>query len=172
MHDLVQPTIRALYAHDFEDLNGLAALLAMNPSAVYQINGRSRGNSELTYRLLHLSEAQLRKRGQSLQDPFSGTKSRLHHRGDVGEAPGTLPDAMDIRWIHNQVWPFASPSGTGATRSNNIELVNGLFFTGIGEVLEFFYYEVQQQMKVLKCENSTLYCEMVYHECRPLIQNY
>jgi len=54
--DVVQATARAWFAHDLEDLNGLAALVAMNPADTDSIYV---GNHKLTYRLLKLSEAEI-----------------------------------------------------------------------------------------------------------------
>jgi hypothetical protein len=292
LHDIIQPTVRALYAHNFGDLNGLAALLAMNPSAVYQIHSRLRGNSELVYRLLRLSEAQIRlnsrvtkisKSAQGkyivtafvrnvLQDgtsdlpaieeeeeydavviathlqgagiqidfplaqnhstpnpfverhvtfvilPITSTLSpryfnltsataipdmifttqkskygpgpeifciersrvaagmqgcvgkednlyKIISAGPIpdsviaemfGEAPETPLDALDIRWIHNQVWPFAFPSRTGGARLNNMELANGLFYTGIGE-------ELVSSME-MSCKMGGLVADMVFEK--------
>jgi prenylcysteine oxidase/farnesylcysteine lyase len=59
LHDIVQPTVRALYNRDLNDLNGLSALLAMNPAISYRLARRSKGLNELSYRLLRLSEAHI-----------------------------------------------------------------------------------------------------------------
>ena len=57
LNDIIQPTVRASCAHDLNDLNGLSALVAMNPARTYQINSNSKGFNEFPYRLLRLSEA-------------------------------------------------------------------------------------------------------------------
>jgi hypothetical protein len=59
LHDIIQPTVRALYNRDLNDLNGLSALLAMNPAISYRLARRSKGLNELSYRLLRLSEAHI-----------------------------------------------------------------------------------------------------------------
>jgi Prenylcysteine lyase len=60
LQDIIQPTVRATYAHDLGDLNRLSALVVMSSSAVYWINSGLRGNWELVHRLLRLSEAHIR----------------------------------------------------------------------------------------------------------------
>jgi glycine/D-amino acid oxidase-like deaminating enzyme len=268
LREIVQPTARALYTHNLGDLS---ALVAMNPSAVYQIGSGPRGNWELVYRLLYLSEAQIRlnsrvtKISRSAQGKYTVTVSRRNilqdntydmstiqesdeydavviatnlkeasiqfdfpmpptysaltpfverhvtlvtlpivnmlspkyfnltatadipdmiftshetesrtrqeifsiewswaetrTRGDVikgenlykitsaeplpdsiiaemfGKSPSTLLDSLDIRWIHRQAWPLASPKCTRGPQLDSIELTDGLFYTGIGEEL-------------------------------------
>ncbi|OCK88719.1 uncharacterized protein K441DRAFT_681711 [Cenococcum geophilum 1.58] len=57
MRDIVEPTARALFAHNLTDLNGLSALIAMNPAATHRLGSIPRGNMELVSRLVRLSEA-------------------------------------------------------------------------------------------------------------------
>jgi Prenylcysteine lyase len=52
-----------------------------------------------------------------------------------GKFPDTPLDSLDIRWIHRQVWPLPSPKRTRGPQLDNIELADGLFYTGIGEEL-------------------------------------
>jgi hypothetical protein len=294
LHDIVQPTVRALYAHDLGDLNGLSALVAMDPSAVYRISGGPGGNWELVYRLLRLSEAQIRLnsrvtkisrlaqgkykvtasvrnilqddtynmstkeeeneydavviatnlKGASIEfdftmpqthsalnpfverhvtlvtSPIANTLSPRYFNlttaaeipdmifttqksesgpgqeifsiewswastgiyGDVikgenlykitsakpipdsiiaemfGKSPDTPLDSLDIRWIHRQVWPLASPKRTRGPQLDNIELTDGLFYTGIGE-------ELVSSME-MSCRMGTQVADMIYRNLR------
>jgi glycine/D-amino acid oxidase-like deaminating enzyme len=294
LQDIIQPTVRASYAHDLGDLNGLSALVAMNPSAVYRIGSGPRGNWELVLRLLRLSEAQillnsrvtkisrsaqgkytvtasvrnipqddthdmstieegneydlvviatnLKGAGIQFDFPMSQTYSaltpfverhvtlvtspivntlspryfnptttaeipdmiftthksesgpgreifsiewswaatRIH--GDVikgenlykitsaepipdsiiakmfGKSPDTPLDSLDIRWIHRQVWPLASPKRTRGPQLDNIELADGLFYTGIGE-------ELVSSIE-MSCRMGRQVADMIYRKLR------
>ena len=57
MRDIVEPTARALFAHNLTNLNALSALIAMNPAATHRLGSIPRGNMELVSRLVRLSEA-------------------------------------------------------------------------------------------------------------------
>lgn len=57
--DIVEATARAWVAHDLDDINGLAALVAMNPADVDFVQSTSGGNYALIDRLLKLSGADL-----------------------------------------------------------------------------------------------------------------
>lgn len=266
LHDIIQPSVRASFAHNLSDLNALSALIAMNPSATYRLNSHPRGNLELAYRLLRLSEARIllntrvsrigksskgkytvvisqdnarttsraeedneydavviatHLQGAGVQFDFptplihsplptfverhithftSRLESKLapsffnltttddipdlifttpeayrHHRadiftiehsyasagfhGDVEEVENLykitssrpIPDSMiagmlgktpesplyllGIKWIHRQAWPLASPRRTRGPRLDNIELADGMFYTGISDEL-------------------------------------
>jgi glycine/D-amino acid oxidase-like deaminating enzyme len=294
LQDIIQPTVRALYAHDLRDLNGLSALVAMNPLAVYRIGSGPRGNRELVHRLLCLSEAQIRlnsrvtKISRSAQGKYTVTASlrnilqddtydmstveeenkydavviatnlnradiqfdfpipqtysaftsfvKRHvtivtspientlspryfnlttaeeipdmifttHKsesgprheifsiewswaatpicGDVikgenlykitsaepildsiiaemfGKSPDTPLDSLDIRWIHRQVWPLASPKRTRGPQLDNIELADELFYTGIGE-------DLVSSME-MSCRMGRKVADMIYRNLR------
>jgi prenylcysteine oxidase / farnesylcysteine lyase len=57
--EVVQATARAWFAHDLNDLNGLAALVAMNPADDNFLQPMIGGNHQLIDRLLKLSGAQM-----------------------------------------------------------------------------------------------------------------
>ena len=57
MRDIVEPTARALFAHNLTNLNVLTALIAINPAATYWLGSILRGNMELISYLVRLSEA-------------------------------------------------------------------------------------------------------------------
>ncbi|OCK74546.1 hypothetical protein K432DRAFT_409767 [Lepidopterella palustris CBS 459.81] len=57
IHNIIQPSVRALFEHNLRDLNAVSALIAMNPAATYRLESEPRGNLELVTRLIRLSEA-------------------------------------------------------------------------------------------------------------------
>ncbi|KAF8847992.1 hypothetical protein BDZ45DRAFT_681518 [Acephala macrosclerotiorum] len=86
LHDIIQPTVRALYNRDLNDLNGLSALLAMNPAISYRLARRSKGLNELSYRLLRLSEAHIQ------------LNSRVTKIGKSSIGKYTISDAEGKNW--------------------------------------------------------------------------
>jgi protoporphyrinogen oxidase len=82
LYDVVQPTARAVFVHNLGDLNALSALIAMNPADLYHIDKGPRGNSELVFRLIRLSEsrtqlnAQVSKISRSINGKYTIKVSR------------------------------------------------------------------------------------------------
>lgn len=278
--DVVQATARAWFAHDLDDLNGLAALVAMNPADTDSIYV---GNHMLIYRLLKLSEAEVHlnthvtqiKRsdhgtlyltvttrelpdrssttetaeydaiiiatplqGAGLEldlavhvtdaltpyverhvthftSPISDTLSpsffnvstaeeipdKIFTTRGIASDPGffsidssvaslgvegclvksenlyrlvtaapledgfvakllgkaqnsTLAD-LGVRWLHRQSWPYASPSFSNAALLDNIEIADGVFYTGAGE-------EVESSLE-MSCRMGQLAAKLLYY---------
>jgi hypothetical protein len=75
-----------------------------------------------------------------------------------GKSPDTPLDSLDIRWIHRQVWPLASPKRTRGPQLDNVELADGLFYTGIGE-------ELVSSME-MSCRMGRQVADMIYRKLR------
>ncbi|KAF2814814.1 uncharacterized protein BDZ99DRAFT_185174 [Mytilinidion resinicola] len=290
IHNIIQPTVRALFAHNLSDLNAVSALIAMNPTATYRLESEPRGNLELVSRLIRLSEARTllnthvsmisrSSNGKytmvvSVTDPLAtlGTKendeydavviathlqgagiefdfpapllpkslpdfverhvthfstrqeirlapsffnltianeipdlifttsgSRISNETDIftvehydtsdgfsGDmieqiniykiiSSGPIPDSMilqmlgnspdsslqssGVKWIDRQVWPLASPKHTRGPQLDNVELANGVFYTGLSD-------ELLSSME-MSCRMGRRVAHMVYRKLRP-----
>lgn len=122
--------------------------------------------------------AQRKTRVFSLESSFAPTVLE----GDVvyGEtlykitSPETIPDAfiaellghplrplaeIGVKWVHRRVWPLASPLNVDGPHLDNIELTNGLFYTGVAE-------ELLPTME-MNCRLGVKVASMIFQRLRP-----
>jgi len=280
--EAIQATARALFAKDLNELNGLAALVAMNPADTDFVRPVLGGNYNLIYRLLKLSEAKLHLKTQvtkttrsdhggyhlttaktDLLDPSSTTEaaeydaiiiatplqgsgldldmavhltealkpyverhvthftsplsdklsplffnvstaeeipdtifttgtnfdlgfysidSSLAHVGMdgcvatsenlykvvsaaptedgmiaklLGNSEDSTLENLGVRWIHRQIWSHASPKFRNGAMLDNIEVADGVFYTGVGE-------EVVSSLE-MSCRMGQLAANLLYY---------
>lgn len=60
LHDVVEPTVRLLYGRNLDDINALAALVAMDTAPTFRIKSDPHGTLELVDRLFRLSHADIK----------------------------------------------------------------------------------------------------------------
>ena len=70
----------------------------------------------------------------------------------------TLTD-LEVRWIHRQIWPLASPKISNHALLDNVEIAKDLFYTGVGE-------EVVSSSE-MSCRMGKLVAGLLYYSIRP-----
>lgn len=73
----------------------------------------------------------------------------------LGKPKDSTLEEIGVRWVHRQAWPYASPKFRKGAMLDNIELADGIFYTGAGE-------EVVSSLE-MSCRMGRLAADLFYY---------
>lgn len=76
----------------------------------------------------------------------------------LGKSPNSTVESLGVRWIHRQVWHQAFPEYSKNAMLNNIEIADGIFYTGVGE-------EIVSSLE-MSCRMGRFAAELLYYSRR------
>ncbi len=73
----------------------------------------------------------------------------------LGNSEDSTLENLGVRWIHRQIWSHASPKFRNGAMLDNIEVADGVFYTGVGE-------EVVSSLE-MSCRMGQLAANLLYY---------